>query len=208
MLFAASILWTRRWHGLSTAERSFTICLLLATITETSGMTLKHLDVPNSMVYKTYMPLEFALLLHVAWSYGGQRLLRWSLACLAGVFVVLLLVDWTRPAAYGDLIPLSMLYSTGMIAIIYAALLIHHAESSPVLIWRTHTFWMLLSVLLFMGPALPFLGILDELYASDPGMAQILFQIIEVLFLLRYGAVLIAAWFLYRSSSQPLQPAA
>lgn len=200
LLLAATLLWTWQWSRLAPAERSFAICLCLATLTETIALILFSMDIHNQMVYKTYAPAEFLLLLHLPWARTASTLHRRIMALLVLCFAGLLFHEWTSTAHEPAMFTMSMLLSMGTLAVLYAAMLIGHAEASHVPLVRTHVFWMLLSVLLFMGPALPFLGIVDELHAEDPGSAKLLFGIVEALFLLRYTAVVIAAWLLYRST--------
>lgn len=201
LLLAATLLWTWQWPRLSAGERSFGICLWLATLTETIALMLFRMDIHNQMVYKTYAPVEFLLLLHMPWAATSRTMHRRIMAFLVLCFAALVLHEWTTADAEPALFSMSMLLSMGTLTVLYAALLIVHAEASHVPLVRTPRFWMLFSVLLFMGPALPFLGIVDELHAEDPASAQLLFGIVEVLFLLRYGSVIIAAWLLYRSAA-------
>ncbi|MBL0045455.1 MAG: hypothetical protein IPP33_14010 [Flavobacteriales bacterium] len=81
----------------------------------------------------------------------------------------------------------------------FTYLLVRLAGYTDVLIWREPTFWIYLSIVVFMGAGIPYLGLMNRIYLTNSDLADRLFDILSVLYFLRYGMVLYAGYLLSKS---------
>lgn len=192
-----SLIWTLRRQHLPDTQRWYFVALILAFVVENSSAALLITDQNNAWLYNLYVPLEFYLLAIMA-----ERILnkRWStaLAAVGGAgYAALYLYEVTREGAFDLLDSRSTLLAYAIQTVLYAALLIELAERTTTVLWREQRFWVFLSVFLFMGPVIPYVGMMNEVYQRDAMLANSLFLIVDVLFILRYSAALIAGLMIF-----------
>lgn len=186
-----SAVWILRRRHIPDAQRAFFLVLLLAFVVENTSAILVLFDLRNNWLYNLYIPLEFYLL-----AYTAHRSLvrRWStaLALIVGlVFTLVFAWEMLRPGTFNLLNAHSTMLGWALLTFLYATLLVLLAESCTKVLWKEQRFWVYFSVLLFMGPAIPYVGMLNMVHARDAELARHLFVILDILFFLRYSAALL-----------------
>ena len=186
------VIWTLRSKYIPAQQYAFYMLLLLAFVIENGSALLVQFKYHTTWFYNFYLPLEVILLMVLAHGSVGKRWLR-------GTFIVALIAYfalWTMELFAAEPTELlnskSTLFGWSILTLIYGGLLVQLADTSVVPLWKDQRFWTYLSVLIFVGPAIPYIGLINRIYAEDPGMASDLFVIIDVLFFVRYGCALIA----------------
>lgn len=186
-----SAIWTLRRKHIPDAQRAFFVALLLAFVVENASAVLVLFNKDNNWLYNLYIPLEFYLLAYMAHRSSARR---WSTALtLVAVlgFTVLFIEEQYSPGPFHLLNAHSTLLAWAVLTVLYATLLVQLAENCTSALWKEQRFWVYLSVLLFVGPAIPYVGLLNMMHARDPELAGRLFLIVDILFFLRYGTALI-----------------
>ncbi|MCB0768047.1 MAG: hypothetical protein KDB95_12630 [Flavobacteriales bacterium] len=194
LITAVFVLWVRRRRWMLPEQRAFFASLILGFAVEITSSLLQHSSRHTTWIYTLYIPLEMMLLLHFAHEALGRVRWRWVIGVAALLYLALLAFE-----ASGELIILrskSTLLGWSILTFLIAYLMVRLAEDSLLPLWKDQRFWVYLSILVFVGPAIPYVGLLNRVYAEDPRLASELFVIIEVLFIVRYGSALLAGFLL------------
>jgi len=194
---AVSLVWTLRRRRIPNEQHLFYGLLMLAFVVEnTAAYIYVYGNGNNGWLYSIYLPLDFILLATMA-ALHLRRTWSTTLAIAGGVGFFSVLV-WEIFGQHEESIifALSTTLSFCLLTALFAGLLIDLVERTTTVLWKDQRFWVYLSVFIFTGPAIPFVGLLNKIYKRDPDLAVELFIIIDVLFFLRYGAALIGGWLL------------
>jgi magnesium-transporting ATPase (P-type) len=179
--------WTLRIRSIPPGQRFLYAQLVLAFLTENTCAVLVELDIENAWLYRIYLPIEFLLLLFFAMrSFGGSRAVVLALI----VYIGYLGIFWWEShsgTTDGILNSKSLLFAWSTLAVVYTILLVRLAERAEQPLWKEQIFWAYLSIVVFMGGALPYIGMLNRLYRADREASDSLFVIIDVLFFARYA---------------------
>lgn len=160
------------------------------------------MDEKNAWLYNLYVPIEFYILLIMAQHLLKHRLSAVFIALVGLLYAVILIREIGQSDGSTLLYTRSTLLAFGSVTLLYAALLVDLAERTKTVLWKDQRFWVYLSVFLFMGPAIPYVGMMNEVYHRDPDLAFNLFLILDLLFLLRYGAAIVAGLLLNKARVQ------
>ncbi|MBK7384836.1 MAG: hypothetical protein IPI81_16110 [Flavobacteriales bacterium] len=194
---AVFIQWTLRLRSMPFAQRFFFAQLALAMVVENTSGILFIFDHENSVLYNFYIPLEFALLCAFAAFSFRSRLVHAVLLLVVVCYGVVLFLELRQGTPI--IFTKSLLLAYATLTITFSVLLVRLAGSTEVRLWKDQRFWVYLSIVVFTGAVIPYVGLMNHLYTSDPALAKSLFGIIEVLFFLRYGMVWLAGALLPRS---------
>jgi hypothetical protein len=202
LICAVSLLWTLRIRRIPSGQVLFYASILLACAVE-SGATYLSAWSTTTEIYAWYLILEFLLLLTMT-TRSLRRSWTTGLAIAGGLgFLVVSAWEHAYPAPDAIIAARSTLFGFSVLTFLCVVLLMDLVESATVPLWKDQRFWTYFSIFIFMGPAIPFLGLLNHIYAQDPVLAEELFIIIDVLFFLRYGSALVAAWLLTPQQARP-----
>lgn len=192
-----SILWALRMRHIPREQHWFLACLMLAFVVEnTAAYIYVYGNGNNTWLYSIYIPLEFMLLAPMAALHLRKS---WSTTiALAGGIGYFGVLAWETfgPSEEGLIFTRSTILSYCLLTALFVGLLIDLVERTTTMLWMDQRFWVYLSVFVFTGPAIPFVGLLNRIYLRDDELAGELFVIIDVLFFLRYGSALIGGWLL------------
>lgn len=178
-------------------QRLFLVGLMLALVVENSAAYIYvYGNGNNAWLYRIYIPMEFVLLALMA-TLHLRRTWSTTLAIAGGIgFFSVLAWEIFGQHEESILFARSTILSFCLLTALFAGLLIDLVERTTTVLWKDQRFWVYLSVFIFTGPAIPFVGLLNKIYMRDRDLAGELFIIIDVLFFLRYGAALIGGWLL------------
>lgn len=159
--------------------------VVLAAAVELVGMALNELALHNVLLYNLYWPMEFVLLL--ALSHAMHPWPRRVLPLVGGGFLAvwainLLLID---PGA--RLVNTSVIAGALLLASLYLLRLWHLVNTLQARLRDSAAYWLCLAVLVYYGAAAPLLGSINYFLEVDVAMAQGLFRITQVLFLLKFA---------------------
>jgi len=198
-LLAVVAVWALCASGLRGALRLFFVQLVLTAAVETFCAVLLLHGHQNIAIYNAYLPLEFLLMLGVAQLSAQGRWVGWSNVLAVLLYAGLLAADYFGRAGDELLFSHSLLFAWGYLAVIFTYLLVHMARSTVAPIWMEPHFWVYLSVVLFFGASLPFIGLLNKIYLTDEALARDLVVILDMLYFTAYGMVGLAGWLRLRA---------
>lgn len=198
-LLAVVAVWILCASGLRGALRLFFMQLVLTAAVETLCAVLLFLGYQNIAIYNAYLPLEFLLLLGVSQLGAPGRWVAWSNILAVLLYAGLLVSDYFGRVGDELLFSHSLLFAWGYLAVLFTYLLVHMARSTVAPIWEDPHFWVYLSVVLFFGASLPFVGLLNKIYRSDEALASDLVVILDILYFTAYGMVGLAGWLRLRA---------
>jgi hypothetical protein len=118
------------------------------------------------------------------------------------VYFGLLVWETTRYAADPILFQYSLLFGYTYLTAACAVLLVRLAATSTGVIWKDPCFWVYVAFFATLGPAIPFLGMLNHLYGVDQLQADSLFYIVDVLFLAQFVLLGVAGLLLHPSQQR------
>jgi hypothetical protein len=192
LLGALFIGWTRRYKLIPHYLLFFYLQITLAFFVESLAYILILLDLQNAWLYNLYIPLEFVLLLAFAYALADRQWLKWVMAGAMTIYVLMLWGEALQGGGMDILTSRSILWAWASLAMIHTYLLIRLADRSMIKIWRLPLFWVQFGIILFMGGAIPYIGLINRMLEHDAPLASGLFVIIEVLFFLRYTMAILA----------------
>ncbi|MBK9419188.1 MAG: hypothetical protein IPN62_18385 [Flavobacteriales bacterium] len=173
--------------------RPITWFMVLSFIAENFAMVLSLQDINNTLLYKIWVPVMITLL-----SYWLMRSLHrtWQVVLVAiALAAYFALFGWE--SAYkvdGSLLyDRSLLFGYAFLSITMAARLLHMAASSVHPLIKDPVFWVHVAFFASLGPAIPYLGMLNHLYVRNMEAADSLYVIMDVLFLLHFVLLGVAA---------------
>lgn len=192
------IQWTLRRRTVPKNQLFFYFVVVLAFLVENIAALVKQFNGYNDWLYNGYVVIEYIMLLIFA-----QQSFRtkWATrSCLLALVAYLALVAGElHGGAKGVILYAnSLLFAWAVLTILFTVLLVRLANTVDDRSWRDQRFWVYLSIVVFMGGGIPYIGLLNQVYAHDQRMAKDLFMIIDVLFLLRYGMTTVAGYLLPR----------
>lgn len=159
--------------------------VVVAATVELVAMALNELGLHNVLLYNFYWPVEFALLLALS-----HLMHPWPRRVLLAVIVVFQ-GAWTANLLMIDpgtrLVNTSVIVGALMLASIYLLRLWHLANTLQARLRDSAAYWLCLAVLVYYGAAAPLLGSINYFLEVDMGLAQGLFSITRVLFLLKFA---------------------
>ncbi|MBK9760891.1 MAG: hypothetical protein IPO90_13205 [Flavobacteriales bacterium] len=199
LLSAVFIQWTLRIRSTPRVLWFFYAQLALAFLLDNAGAVLVARNEENAWLYKIYVTMEFLIL-----SVFAQESIRsrWSMhVCAIVVLTYSGILAWEiqQGSANDILNSISLLFAMAILVAAFTYLLVRLAGYTDVLIWREPTFWIYLSIVVFMGAGIPYLGLMNRIYLTNSDLADRLFDILSVLYFLRYGMVLYAGYLLSKS---------
>lgn len=189
----AFLLWMRNRKWVPDSLRPITWFMVLSFIAENWAMVLSRYGIDNTLLYKIWIPVMVTVL-----SYWLIRSLHrsWQVVLVVVALIVYFgLVGWeSANVAEGTLLyDRSLLFGYAFLSITFAARLLHLAASSVHPLIKDPVFWVLVAFFASLGPAIPYLGLLNHLYAQNKEAADSLYVIVEVLFLLQFVLLGVAA---------------
>jgi hypothetical protein len=191
LILVALICWWRHRSRFAPRSGWLGLQLAMALVDETYGSSLAVRVLPNLWWYDLYVPVEFAILLvyvHGHLKKGWQRTAVWPAAAVLAVAYAMDLRA-TYPEGF-----VSRAYILGSLVIVAAllALLYDLALRMDRALHVQPMFWAFLGMVLFFAGMVPLLGLWNQLTLESPGLAHELYAANHVLFLLRYGGVIVA----------------
>jgi hypothetical protein len=192
----------RRWAP--PALRPLMLFLALSVAVENAALLLGRYTGNNTWLYKAWVPALIVLLSYWLWRSMARR---WATAAIAAALAVYLgLLGWEAATANAEriLFARSLLFGYAFISALCAAELLRLATTASSVLWRLPAFWAHLAFFASLGPAIPYLGLLNRLYAADRQLADALFVIVDVLFLVQFAALGVAGLLLRPA---PITPA-
>ena len=196
MLSAVFILWTLRLRHIPRPQPWYYIVLAATFLVDNSCAFMAMRGIANTWLYNMYLPVQFALLAVFA-----QRIRPgiWPLALCIGAIMVYATLLWSESRGSVNaetLFSRSLLFAWGYLTVIFTWSLVLLADRTEGMLWRDQRFWLYLSIVVFFGVALPFVGSINKVNATNPGLADRLFYIVDALYFLSYAMVGVAGWLL------------
>ncbi|WKZ65790.1 MAG: hypothetical protein QY325_13600 [Flavobacteriales bacterium] len=201
---AALLAWVLHLRRAAPALRPIAAFLALSVAVENVALLLGHFTGNNTWLYKAYVPALIVLLSYWLWRSMARP---WATAVIAGALAVYLgLLGWEAATVSAErlLFARSVLFGYAFISALCAAELLRLATTADSVLWRLPAFWVHLAFFASLGPAIPYLGLLNRLYAADRHLADTLFVIVDVLFLVQFAALGVAGLLLRPT---PIAPA-
>lgn len=201
---AALLAWVLHLRRAAPALRPIAAFLALSVAVENVALLLGHFTGNNTWLYKAYVPALIVLLSYWLWRSMARP---WATAVIAGALAVYLgLLGWEAATVSAErlLFARSVLFGYAFISALCAAELLRLATTASSVLWRLPAFWAHLAFFASLGPAIPYLGLLNRLYAADRQLADALFVIVDVLFLVQFAALGVAGLLLRPA---PITPA-
>ncbi len=164
----------------------------MSVLVENGALVLRMLAGTNTLLYMLWIPLFVLLLSYWLWRIIEVRRVKWLLAFSVLTYFGLLFVEMLSEHEPRLLFQRSLLFGYGYLSAFCGYKLIRLAEECDGPIWRDPGFWVHLAFVGSLGPAIPYLGMLNHLYRMDRLRADSLFTIIDVLFLFQFIALGIA----------------
>lgn len=182
----AFVLWMRHLRHVPVQLRPIVWFMVLALVVEYSALVLAYLGAHNTLLYKIWISTMITLL-----SYWLMRTVRHTVAIAAiavSLAVYIALFGWESTRDTGDsiLFQHSLLFGYAFLTVACAAQLVRLATTCTERIWKEPEFWVYIAFFASLGPAIPFLGMMNNLYVLDNGQADSLFLIVEILFLVQF----------------------
>lgn len=161
--------------------------LALTLVAEITGGLLSLNAVPNGWVYNLNSATEFMLLTLIVTSGLSPGSKLRSRMWAAAVYLTMLIYNtWTHDP-FVELLGLAYLTGGFVLVVFHAMALFREASLPEVHLFRSGAFWFNLSVVLYFGCCLPYVGLLDYLNEHDLALASRLYFLVDGLFFLRYG---------------------
>jgi ABC-type long-subunit fatty acid transport system fused permease/ATPase subunit len=191
LVLLALICWWRHRSRFAPRSGWLGLQLAVALVDESYASMLNVRVLPNLWWYDLYVPVEFGLLLGYTHGHLKQRWQRaavWPAAVLLAVAYAIDLHS-TYPTGF-----VSRAYILGSLVITAAllALLYDLALRTDRALHAQPLFWAFLGMVLFFAGMVPLLGLWNQLTSESPRLAHELYTANHVLFLLRYGGVIVA----------------
>jgi hypothetical protein len=192
LIGAALFCWLWRARHVRGSARWFFFGLLIATLVEYMAAWLQVQGDTTNILYQIYIPLEIVLaVLFITTSATERWPSRWQLAGLLA-YSLLLAWEWRSSTGAEILFSRSLLFAWALLVLACCVVLLQRSYLLGRAMWRTWQFWALLSLLGYFGLALPTVGLVGQLYKTDPVLASELFLVMDILYLFRYGLALMA----------------
>lgn len=179
--------------------------LCVATIAEIVATIFMVQHLNNLRIYTIHEFIEFGLLLLFAYQLWDQRIFRSSLVLIVMVFLFVAIPDVRHSWALQRSMVAGTMTGSGLLLCTFVALLFREALLVDGALFRRPMSWILLGVVFYFGGMLPIQGLLNTISAENIELAARLYIINDVLFAVRFGAI-IAAILYFRERSPSLVP--
>ena len=155
----------------------------------------------NLWLYNCYTPVELLLKGSLAVAVVRERWPRAAMIALISGYVFLHSADRAANAGSGELLVRSTLASTLLLALFYTYLLFRLAEDETKVLYQRPEFVLFLGFTLYNGGMVPLVGLLTILNERDIALADRLYVINDILYLVSHLAIIFAAWRFRHSGS-------
>lgn len=193
LVTAAFVSWRSKRSVFGPISTVLGLQLLLGMVTEVIASWLCVERVNNLWLYNAYIPLEFIAVLFMCHRELKLERFGWITPVLLAIYVGVLAYE--LPEALEKERFISLTFQSGA-AILSLLLLLHLVRSAYTLEGENHfsrpITYVLLGQLFFFSGAIPVLGLINAMSAENSSLANALYSINDVLFAVRYGAVLFA----------------
>lgn len=173
-----------------------TIAEMIATI-----FMVQHLN--NLRIYTIHAFVEFGLLMLFARQLWGHRTFRLTLVLMGMAFLLVAIPDVQRSWPVQRSMVAGTMVGSGLLLCTFVALLFREALLVDGALFQRPMSWILLGVVFYFGGMLPIQGLLNTISAENIELAARLYIINDVLFAVRFGAI-IAAILYFRERTLPL----
>ncbi|MCU0320297.1 MAG: hypothetical protein MUE88_09505 [Flavobacteriales bacterium] len=203
LIGAALLCWLLRIRHLQGSARWYFIGLLLACGVEAGGAWLRSQGQQNNTLYQLYSSLEIVFAALFITSSSTERWpRRWPLIGVL-IYAAVLALELRTRSGLEILFSKSLLVCWALLVLACCLVLLQRSELLDPPLWRTWQFWGLLSLLTYFSLALPTIGVISEVYLRDEDLADQVFVVMDVLYVVRYSLALVAGLLLGRTFVQP-----
>ncbi|MBK6629349.1 MAG: hypothetical protein IPJ87_01865 [Flavobacteriales bacterium] len=170
--------------------------LAAALLVESTATALSLAELSNEGLYNLYIPIEFGtlslMLLHVT---RPDRRRKWLTLVAALLFLLVMAWEFARNWRMGEPnLFLAMTVISGGLLLSFLALFAGLALADTVTEPQVErsVWWLLASVALYFMSFTPIFGLVKHFSATDPGKAQAIMKVNDLLFVIRYSFMGIA----------------
>ena len=178
------------------------VLLLASIVAELMGKWFAAYGLNNHVLYNAYFVVEFGVIMVLlcrTWP-RSQVLHRMIAGAVALLFPVLVLDLWLHGSVH-VLVTNALIIGGFLIGILAAKALFMLVQESDVALHRLPLFWVLLSFMVYYLTFIPIFGLYNYLSQHESTVAFELSNFNNVLFLIRYGLVLVGLVMLCRQSA-------
>lgn len=169
----------------------------LAAAVELSGKLTMAFGVNNHALYNSYMVGEYALLSLVLWHMPPtDRLGRRLVLVGAAMFFLAFTLDLFIRGTYFSFASNALIAGGTLLAVQAALALWRLMLATDLPLYGLPAFWVLVSTVLYFFCFLPVLGLYNYLTTISSPLADQVYGINDVLFILRYGMIAVGFWLL------------
>lgn len=179
--------------------------LCVATIAEMMASILMIQHQNNLRIYTIHEFVEFGLLMLFARQLWDHRIFRLTLVLMAMVFLLVAIPDLQRSWPLQRSMVAGTMTGSALLLCTFVALLFREALLVDGALFQRPISWILLGMVFYFGGMLPIQGLLNTISAENIELAAQLYIINDVLFAVRFGAI-IAAILYFRERSPHLVP--
>jgi len=179
--------------------------LCVATIAEMMASILMIQHQNNLRIYTIHEFVEFGLLLLFASQLWDHRIFRLTLVLMVMVFLQVAIPDVQRSWPLQRSMVSGTMTGSALLLCTFVALLFREALLVDGALFQRPISWILLGMVFYFGGMLPIQWLLNTISAENIELAAQLYIINDVLFAVRFGAI-IAAILYFRERSPHLVP--
>lgn len=193
VLFAALLVWGLVQRRSRAAWLPWIGALLaLELAVEVAAKVMGQRGINNHLLYNVYFAVEFGLIvwfLHTHWPQA--RTLRRTVRAAALLFAPVLVWDIWAHGSPHYLATNALIIGGFLLGGLTAQALFIMVRVSAGPVHREPLFWVLLSIMVYYLAFIPILGLYNYLVFHNPDLAMRIYSINPLLFVLRYGLVLL-----------------
>lgn len=163
--------------------------LALALAAEYAGRWLGERGIPNQWLYNGYMLGEHIALLMVVF-YMGRELIRalpYVLVFALVLFLAAFIRDLTAAGTFGVFASNGLVVGGFLIGTSAALVMLAMAFRGPLRVTAEPRFWILLALVSYFLCTAPLFGLYNRLSAESPEIGLKIYQLNDLLFVMRYG---------------------
>lgn len=196
---AAFLIWMRNRRHVPEQLRPLTWFMVLVLVAEYSALVLSFQSMNNTLLYKIWISTMITLLSYWLIRSIPHTMPRAVLGLALVVYFGLLVWESTSYIHEPILFQYSLLFGYTYLSAACAVQLVRLAATSTSVIWRDPCFWVYVAFFATLGPAIPFLGMLNQLSGADQQLANSLYYIVDVLFMAQFILLGVAGLLLHPS---------
>lgn len=181
--------------------------IALSAVVDVCAVAMREAIGLNTVLYMVWVPLMIALLCFWLWRAIDRP---WAGFVVGGVllaYFALLAWELLNQARQQLLFERSLLLGYTSIGALCAVQLIRLTEVTKQPLWREPRFWIYFAFFGSMIPAIPCLGLINDIYHADAELASALFTIVDALFLFQLGTLIMAGVLVLREQGDQTAPA-